>query len=125
VITFRDILEAITQGDDEAESIFMACDVLRVAMGFYFDENLPAPPPSTAHRDYRLIDLPISIAAKVWLLNEMLAEKVSASELGRRLEITRQTAARLTKLEHATRIDQVDAALQTLGEWLILDVAAV
>jgi antitoxin HicB len=94
----------------------MACDVLRVAMGFYFDENLPMPPPSKSHRDDRLIDRPISIAAKALLLNEMLAQKASASELGRRLGITRQTAAHLTKLEHATRIDQIDAALQMLGK---------
>lgn len=122
VITFRDIPEAITQGDDKAESIFIACDLL--TMGFYFDENLPVSPPSKSHRDDRLIDLPISIAAKVLLLNEMLAQKVSASELGLRLGITRQTAARLNKLEHATTINQIEAALQMLGKRLVLDVAA-
>ena len=123
VITFRDIPEAITQGDDEAEAMFMARDVLREAMSIYFDEKRPVPMPSEAQHDERMVDLPMSVAAKVLLLNEMLAQKVNASELGRRLGATPQTAARLTNLDHATKIDQIDAALQTLGKRLVLDVA--
>ena len=36
VVTFRDIPEAITQGDDEADAMFMAHDVQREAMSVYF-----------------------------------------------------------------------------------------
>lgn len=124
VITFRDIPEAISQGDDETEAMFMARDVLREAMSVYFDEKRPVPMPSEAQRDERMVDLPMSVAAKVLLLNEMLAQKVNASELGRRLGATPQTAARLTNLEHATKIDQIDAALQALGKRLALGVVA-
>ncbi|PLY41178.1 antitoxin [Janthinobacterium sp. ROICE36] len=118
VVTFRDIPEAITQGDDDDEAMFMARDVLREAMSIYFDEKRPVPMPSKAQRDERLVDLPISVAAKVLLLNEMLTQKVNASELSRRLGASPQTAARLTDLEHATKIDQIDAALQALGKRL-------
>lgn len=123
VVTFRDIPEAITQGDDDDEAMFMARDVLREAMGIYFDEKRPVPMPSQAQRDERLVDLPISVAAKVLLLNEMLTQKVNASELGRRLGASPQTAARLTDLEHATKIDQIDAALQALGKRLAVSLA--
>ena len=124
VVTFHDIPETITQGEDEADAMFMARDVLREAMGVYFDEKRPVPMPSKARRADRMVDLPMSVAAKVLLLNEMLGQKVSASELARRLGATPQTAARLTNLEHATKIDQIDAALQALGKRLVLDVAA-
>jgi antitoxin HicB len=41
VVRFRDIPEAITQGDDEAEAVEMAEDVLISAMDFYFEDKRP------------------------------------------------------------------------------------
>lgn len=93
-------------------------------MGFYFDEKRLVPLPPEAQHDERMSDLPISVTATVLLFNEMLAQKVSASELGSCLGITKQTAARLSNLEQATRIDQIDAGLQALGKRWVLDVAA-
>jgi antitoxin HicB len=122
VITFRDIPEAITQGDDEAEALFMARDVLREAMGIYFDEKRAVPAPSKAQKGERLIDLPLSVAAKVHLLNAMLAQDVAPSELARRLGTTRQEVNRLTDLEHATKIDRIAEAMSAMGREL--DVVA-
>jgi len=74
VVTFRDIPEAITQGDTEAEAMEMAEDVLVSSMDFYFDDGRPVPPPSKAQSGERLVELPASVAAKVLLKNEMLAQ---------------------------------------------------
>jgi len=120
VITFRDIPEAITQGDDEAEALFMARDVLREAMGVYFDEKRAVPAPSKAQKGEHLIDLPLSVAAKVHLLNAMLAQEVAPSELARRLGTTRQEVNRLTDLEHATKIDRIAEAMSAMGRELDL-----
>ena len=120
VITFRDIPEAITQGDDEAEALFMARDVLREAMGVYFDEKRAVPAPSKPQKGERLIDLPLSVAAKVHLLNAMLAQDVAPSELARRLGTTRQEVNRLTDLEHATKIDRIAEAMSAMGRELDL-----
>lgn len=45
IVTFRDVPEANTQGNSFAESLKMAEDALRTAMGFYVErgENYPAP----------------------------------------------------------------------------------
>jgi len=120
VITFRDIPEAITQGDDEAEAVFMARDVLREAMGVYFDEKRAVPAPSKPQKGECLIDLPLSVAAKVHLLNAMLAQDVAPSELARRLGTTRQEVNRLTDLEHATKIDRIAEAMSAMGRELDL-----
>jgi antitoxin HicB len=120
VVTFRDIPEAITQGDDEAEALFMARDVLREAMGVYFDEKRAVPAPSKPQKGERLIDLPLSVAAKVHLLNAMLAQDVAPSELARRLGTTRQEVNRLTDLEHATKIDRIAEAMSAMGRELDL-----
>lgn len=123
VVTFRDIPEAITQGDTETEAMAMAEDVLVSAMDFYFEDRRPVPMPSRVKAGERLVDLPASVAAKVLLLNEMLAQKVTASELARRLGTRPQDVQRLTDLSHASKIDTIDRALHALGKRL--DVAVV
>lgn len=122
VVTFRDIPEAITQGDDEADALAMAKDVLIAAMEVYFDEKRQVPTPSAAQRGDRLITLPASIAVKVLLLNEMLAQQVIPSELARRMDTTRQEVNRLIDLKHTTKIDRIEDAMSALGKELELSV---
>jgi antitoxin HicB len=69
VVTFRDIPEAITQGDTLQEAEAMALDVLISSMDFYFEDKRPVPLPSKEKRGEHLITLPPSIVAKVFLLN--------------------------------------------------------
>jgi antitoxin HicB len=122
VVTFRDIPEALTQGDDEAEAMFMARTMLCEAMEGYFEEKRPVPMPSKPRKGERLVDLPISVSAKAFLLNEMLAQAVTPSELARRLDTTRQEIKRLITLSHATKIDRIEEAMKALGRQL--DVVA-
>lgn len=123
VVTFRDIPEAITQGDDEAEAQAMARDVLTEAMSVYFDEKRPVPMPSKPRKGEQLVSLPASIAAKVLLLNEMLEQNIPPVELARRLDTTRQEVNRLIDLGHTTKIDRIEDALAALGKELDLSVA--
>lgn len=123
VITFRDIPEAITQGDDEADAFAMAKDALLTSMDFYFEQNRQVPMPSKAQPGERIIPLPTSVAAKVLLLNEMLAQQVIPAELARRMGTTRQEVNRLIDLEHTTRIDRIEDALGALGRDLQLKIA--
>lgn len=115
VVTFRDIPEAITQGDDESDALFMARDVLREAMSVYFDEKRQVPPPSKLRRGERLVELPISVAVKVLLLNEMLTQQIAPSELARRMDTSRQEVNRLIDLNHATKIDRIAEALAAMN----------
>lgn len=124
VVTFRDIPEAITQGDSEAEAMEMAEDVLISAMDFYFEDRRAVPAPSPAKRGERLVELPASVAAKVLLLNELVAAKVSNAELARRMGTRAQEVQRIVNLNHATKIDTIAAALKALGKGLDVRVLA-
>jgi len=115
VVTFRDIPEAITQGDDEAEALSMAADALLTSMDFYFEDRRPVPPPSAAEEGERLISLPLSVSAKILLLNRMLADRVRPADLARMLGVKPQEITRLTDLQHNTKIDTLAAALDALG----------
>jgi antitoxin HicB len=123
VVTFRDIPEAITQGDTEQEALDMAADVLLCAMELYFDDKRQVPAPSKAKKGERLIDLPASVSAKILLLNEMIASNVWSSDLARRMGTTPQEVNRLIDLKHSTKIDRIEEALAALGKSLELSVS--
>lgn len=61
--------------------------------------------------------------AKVLLLNAMLAEGVTPSELARRMPTTKQEVNRIVNLRHATKIDTIAEALAAMGKELELSVA--
>jgi antitoxin HicB len=122
VVSFQDIPEAITQGEDLEESLQMAKDALETALDFYFEDNRPVPMPSPAKRGQHLVELPASVSAKVLLLNEMIGQQVRPAELARRLKTTPQEVNRLTDLHHTTKIDRIAAALKALGKTLEMRV---
>jgi antitoxin HicB len=118
VITFPDIPEAITQGEDEEDARLRASDALESALDFYFEAPRPIPAPSKPKRGQRLIELSASLSAKVLLLNEMVAQKVRPAELARRLKVTPQEVTRLIDVHHTTKIDGIAVALKALGKTL-------
>jgi len=123
LVTFPDIPEAMTQGDNRAHALAMAKDALETAMEFYFEDHRPVPLASRPRRGQPVVNLSPSVAAKVLLLNEMLRQKIRPSELARRIGTTKQEVNRLTDLRHPTKIDRIDAALQALGKRLYLNAA--
>jgi len=122
VVTFSDIPEAITQGDTVEEALAMAAEALESAMDFYFGDKRAVPMPSPPKRRQHVVALPISVSAKVLLLNEMIHQQVRPAELARRLRTTPQEVNRLTNLRHATKIDGIAGAMKVLGKTLEIRV---
>lgn len=123
VVTFRDIPEAITQGDTLEEADEMAADVLVSAMDFYFDGRRAVPPPSAPLEGERLVELPTSVSAKVLLLNELVASGITNAELARRMGARPQEIQRIVNLNHATKIDTIASALAAMGKRLEVRLA--
>ena len=121
-VTFRDIPEAITCGDDYDDAIQMAQDALLTAMDFYFEDHRAVPLPSAAQENEVLVALPASVYAKVLLLNEMIAQNISNVELAKRIDVKPQEIQRITNLEHTTKIDTVVRALKALGKQLQISI---
>jgi len=125
VVTFRDIPEAITQGECVEDSLKHAQQALETAMQFYFDDRREVPMPSVAKRGERLIFLPASESLKVLLLNEMVRQKVRPAELAKRMRTSKQEVNRITTLRHATKVDRIADALQALGKRLTVGLRRV
>jgi antitoxin HicB len=118
VATFIDIPEAITQGETVDEAMGMAGEALESAMDFYFEDKRVVPMPSSPKRRQRVVELPVSLSAKILLLNEMIRQQVRPAELARRLDTTPQEVTRLTSLRHTSKIDRIAGALKALGKTL-------
>lgn len=123
VVTFPDIPEAITQGDDEADAVAMARDALITAMDFYFEDRRQVPAPSKLKAGQLLVELPLSVTAKVLLFNQLLAADVRPAELARRMGVKPQEVTRILDLAHPTKIDTIHAAMKALGGDLALTAA--
>ena len=114
IVTFPDVPEAITQGEDEDEALLRAVDALETALSFYIDDRRPLPIPSTAVG--RPVVRPSALeSAKLALYAEMTTQGVRKSELARRLGWRPPQIDRLFDLRHASRFDQIEAAARALG----------
>lgn len=123
VVTFRDIPEAITQADTLEEARQAAADALVTAMDFYFEDAREVPAPSKARKGEELVELPLSIAGKVLLLNELVRQKVRHGDLAKMMNVRPQEVTRIMDLQHATKIDTLAQAFSAIGKRLELQVA--
>ena len=121
-VTFRDIPEAITEGDTLDEARAQAADALLTAMDFYFDDGRRVPVPSAIEEGEELVSLPLSVAAKVALLNLRLETGMRPADLARAMGVKPQEVTRLLDLHHATKIDTLAAAFAAMGRELTLGV---
>jgi antitoxin HicB len=123
VLTCDDIPTVIAFGNSVSEVLDAGKASLEAAIESYLDDKKLVPVPSRVKRGQYGIELPTSLAAKVLLLNEMIAQNVRPAELARMLNTTPQEVNRLTNVRHTTRIDGITAALQALGKQLQVRVA--
>jgi antitoxin HicB len=121
-VTFPDIPEAITQGDDKEEALFYAVDALETALSFYVDARKPLPAISKPRG--RATVRPSALEClKLGLYQTMQEQGVRKSELAKRLGWHMPQVDRLFDLKHASRFDQMQAAAHVLGKRVELSLA--
>ena len=123
LVTFPDVPEAITVGDNEEDAKVQALDALEAAFEIYFAEKRSIPMPSTPRRGQPVVTLPALVTAKVLLASEMLRQNVRKAELARRLSVNQVQVDRLLNFSHSSKIEMVESAFAVLGKRL--DVRAV
>ncbi|MBM4273668.1 MAG: type II toxin-antitoxin system HicB family antitoxin [Deltaproteobacteria bacterium] len=123
MVEFPDVPEALTCGRDDAEALAMAEDALLVALaGAYMDEHRPLPQPSSPAPDQPTVTVPPLATAKLAIYQAMLDQGVSQTELAARLDCDPRQVRRLLDLNHRSRLDQMEKALQALGRQLVIEV---
>ena len=115
VVLFPDIPEAMTQGETVEDALAHAVDALETALSLYIDARMPLPTPSQ-HVRRRTVRPSALECAKLALYCEMMAQGIRKSELARRLGWHVPQVDRLFNLRHASRLDQIEAAVHALGK---------
>jgi len=75
VVTFRDIPEAITQGENDKDAMEMAEDVLETAFDFYFEDMRPIPMPSMSQDNERRVKVSSAMIEKIMEHNIKVAKQ--------------------------------------------------
>ncbi|MBL8352590.1 MAG: type II toxin-antitoxin system HicB family antitoxin [Burkholderiaceae bacterium] len=122
VVTFPDVPEAITQGEDRDEALLYAVDALETALSFYMDERRPLPVPSKPKRGQPIVRPSVLESAKLAIYAEMLAQGIKKSELARRLGWHMPQVDRLLDLHHASRMEHLESAARSLGREIRLSM---
>lgn len=118
LVQFVDLPEAHTLGPTEANAGGSnVLDCLIAALGGYMRLGREIPTPSPAQGRPVAI-LPPLVSAKLALYEAMRAQRITRTELARRLGLQENAVRRLLDLDHRSHIDQVDRALAALGKRL-------
>jgi len=121
VVTFSDVPEAITRGEDEQEALLAARDALETALSMYVDgrRDLPVASPAGEHPVVRSRAI---TCAKLALYAAMREQGVRKAELARRLNWHVPQVDRVLDLDLARRLEQVETALAAPGRELRVEV---
>ncbi len=120
VVTFSDVPEAITQGDDLAEALSEAADCLEEAIAGRISRKDPIPTPSTGN-DFS-VAVPAQTALKAALYLTMNENQITKTELARRLGVDEKEARRILDPRHGTKLPLLERALTALNKKIILTI---
>ena len=123
-VTFRDLAEAITQGEDIPDALAQAADCLEEAIAGRIRLSKSIPTPSKQRKAEHPVPVPVLMAAKAALYLAIKESAVTNSELARRLNLNEKEVRRLLDPRHKSKIDRIEAALEALGRRLILGTRA-
>lgn len=117
LVTFPDIPEAITFGENESEALKQAVDALETALSFYVNDRRPLPTVSVIE-GLPTVHPSTLECVKLGLYAEMLKQGVRKSELARRLNWHAPQVDRLLDLTHTSHLEQLEKAVSVLGKRL-------
>jgi antitoxin HicB len=122
-VTFPDLPEAITQGDNRTDALFLAQEVLGLALLDYLADRRPLPA-AIAERGGGVVMVSPhpEVAAKLALIEAFQASGLTQAELATRIGREGRETRRLLDPDHPSKLPALSRALQALGKRLIISV---
>ena len=109
-----------TFGEDEADALRHAVDAIETALASMIDDGEDIPLPAKGGDG--IVRLPLMTSLKVQLYWALSAAGITRAELGRRLNWKRESVDRLFRLDHRSRLEQLEAAFAALGRQIDVKV---
>ncbi len=112
LVTCPALPEVNTFGDDEMEAYAVASQAIEEALAARISDGKDIP----AFEDGPgIVPLALLTRLKVALYQELAAAGLTRADLMRRMQVSRETVDRLFRLDHASRLDQIETAMRALG----------
>jgi antitoxin HicB len=122
LVTCPALPEVTTFGGDEADAIRHAVGAIEEALAARIAEGEDLP--EGHRRGPHLVRLPALTVLKVELYRRLRETGITRAELGRRLGWKRESVDRLFRLDHASRLEQIETAFRALGQAVSVSVHA-
>jgi antitoxin HicB len=122
VVSFPDVPEAITQGDDLADARAQAVEALGLALLTYPQRDLPLPRARTRKSGLIPVAVAPGIAAKLAVIESFRGAGITKSELARRLNKNEKEVRRILDPRHTTKLAALTETLHALGMRLVIGV---
>jgi len=122
VVSFPDLPEALTSGDDLEDALAEAADCLGEALAGRIVRREEIPPPSAPRKNHYPISVPLYLAPKLALYVAMREQGVSNSELARRLKCSETVVRRMLDPKHDSKPEKLQAALAALGKRVLVAI---
>ena len=119
-VRFPDLPEALTGGDDLADTFAQASDCLAEALAGRIVRGDEIPLPSKAKRGQHLISVPLYLAPKLALHLAMRERDIPNTELARRLGVSETVVRRMLNPKRDTRPEKIQAALVAMGKRIVV-----
>ena len=119
-VRFPDLPEALTGGDDLADTLVQASDCLAEAIAGRIARGDDIPLPSKAKRGQHLISVPLYLASKLALYLAMREHGIPNTELARRLGVSETVVRRMLNPKRDTRPEKIQAALAAMGKRIVV-----
>lgn len=113
-----------TFGETKADARARALDAVLTGLEMLVDSKESIPAPLAVAPKGEAVRVSALVAAKVELHNAMLAQGVGEYRLGKRLSWHSPQVDRLVDFRHASKVDQIEQALEALGRRLVVTSAA-
>ena len=126
VVTSRDFPEVTTFGESKADACRNAIEAIEeaIAARIHDRQDIPSPAEDRFLTMFgeQCVTLPALTALKTGLYQALRQSKMTRADLARALGWHREQVDRLFRLDHASRIDQIEAAFAKLGKDIGIEI---
>jgi antitoxin HicB len=122
LVQFPDFPRAATDGSTVTEAMEEAIDCVGSSVAFLMAHKQEVPKPTAMKRGQKLVPVPLWIAPKLALYWRMGELGLNNAELSRRLGVRETIIRRMLDPDHATKAEKLQAALELLGQKIVLAI---
>lgn len=119
-----DELPSLTSIAYRLEDVQKEClDAFELMLDFYTENKQPIPLPKKAKKDACFLEIPTTLAAKIYLYNEWLNSGQDKKQLADKINIKQPQLSRLFNFKYKSKIEAIEQAFNALGKRFELKVS--